>query len=112
MSAMYFDLSNRNLTALMYAGGVLHMPPRAFEIIGERYADGVLQALGRSFCFSTIGRFVRKSCVSEFGCVTGWGWRALVTQLKIAYGIRLFNGHKRKNLIANYHSDICNSACV
>lgn len=27
ISAMYFDLSNRNLTALMYAGGVLHMPP-------------------------------------------------------------------------------------
>lgn len=27
MSAMYLDLSNRNLTSLIYAGDALHMPP-------------------------------------------------------------------------------------
>lgn len=48
---MYFDLSNRNLTALMYAGGVLHMTPWAFEILGERYADGGSARVGTQFLF-------------------------------------------------------------
>lgn len=45
-------------------------------------------------------------------CAAGWAWRALVNQLKTAYGIRLLKGRKRKDFIATFYPDICNSACV
>lgn len=90
---MYFDLSNRNLTTLIYSGDALHILPRAFEIIGERYSDGSFAGVGTQLSALQWAGDMLTGLRLRIGCAGGCGWPAPVFQLKITYGNQPFNWH-------------------